>query len=52
MRHTFLESAGYATEVLKGLVLQLIQDEEISEAGAAKLIGVDRMTIRRWRGKR
>lgn len=52
MRHTFLSAADHATEQLKALVLQLIADEEISESGAARLVGVDRMTIRRWLGKR
>lgn len=37
---------------LKEAALMLIESGEYTEAGFAKAAGVDRMTVRNWRGKR
>lgn len=39
-------------EEVRAAVVLACDDGSISEAAAARLAGVDRMTIRSWRGKR
>ena len=39
-------------EQIRAAVVLACDDGSLSEAGAARITGVDRMTIRSWRGKR
>jgi hypothetical protein len=50
VRRAHQRDLEYAMENLKVFTLKLL-DEGMSESGAAKVAGVDRMTVRRWRGK-
>jgi hypothetical protein len=41
-----------ATDKVRALVVRLVDEEALSEVEAAQRAQVDRMTIRKWRGKR
>ena len=41
-----------AAETARLRLRTMVQDTRLPETEVARLVGVDRMTIRRWRGKR
>jgi DNA invertase Pin-like site-specific DNA recombinase len=51
-RTTKRAAAERATEEVRQAVLAALRDGSVSEHEAARVTGVDRMTIRAWLGKR